>query len=564
MARRAPQEVALAGPSKLGLSSLPGLARKVLAESLIKNSAFLVINLGIGAVSGYGSLMLLTHIFSKGDIGLSATAVSAVSLITFITQFGVNYSVPRFLPTAKNRTAMINTLLTAVVVATLIGAVIFLTLPYAKKLYPLGGLVFGIAFVAAACFQAGETVLTTVLVADRSADKLVKYGAIPNFARLSAPAAFSFLGALGSFVSRVVATFIGFFILGGLLIRRGHRFRLRVDFAETQDLVKFSAGMYVASIVGGMPQLILPLVVLSRVGAQQAAYWSVAMSIATLLFSLPSAVTTALLPEVSSRPGERRALLRRSAYLITILVVPALVIAFICAPFALDIFGNGYVSGTLVPLRWLIFAGFITMLNYVTGAVLFIAKKSRMITIVNLVDALIVFSMVMLWASNVTQIAVVWTIGDVGNTVLFGFFAFLAIREVGGRLEDLGGTEPAAVDAARRAQVTATSQQRAVGMLTTLAEQQRMVDMYRPYHPSMTATQGLFSVAALRAAEWRRQESVMGANPARETRSPGEDREHRQAFALLFMMAELQRGERGSPDNDLSDFRRLPEERRRR
>lgn len=561
MARRMQQKSVLADPSKLSLSSPLELVRKFFAESFFRNSAALVIDLGIGAVCGYGSLTLLTRIFSKNDIGLSATAVSACSLICFVTEFGFAYTLPRILPTAKNRAAIINTVLTAVLVTTLIGAVVFLALPYAKKLYPLGGLAFGIAFVVAAALQAGQSMLMITLVADRAADKMVIAGTIPSIARLAAPEAFSFLGALGSFVSRVVPDLVAFIVFGRMLVRRGHRFRLRVDVAETQDLIKFSAGMYVAGIVGGVPQLILPLIVLARVGPGAAAYWSIAMAIGALLYQVVGAVTNALLPEVSFRPRERRALVRRATYLMTALAVPALVIAYFAAPIALAIFGKSYVSGALVPLRWLIFTGFITIVTYVASTILMIAKKSIMITIGSLVQAVTVLGLVLLWATNVTQIAIAWTVGCAAYTVLYCFFAYLAIREVGGRWEDLGGPELAAIDAARRAGLTATSQQRALNVLTTLAEEQRTVDMYRPYHPSVTESRGLFSIAALHAAERRRQESITGANPAREARPPSEDREHRQAFELLFRMAELQRTERGGPGNDLNGSRRSPRER---
>jgi O-antigen/teichoic acid export membrane protein len=567
MVRRAPQETVSASPSKRRSFPLLNLARKFLGESLFRNSAALVIDLGIGAVCGYGALTILTHVFSKNDIGLSATAVAACSMICFITEFGIGYSVPRFLATAKNREAMINTVFTAVLTATFIGAVIFLTLPYARKLYPLGGVAFAIAFVATACFQASQAVLSTVLVADRAADKMVFFGTIPAFSRLAAPAALSFLGALGSFVSRVVPDFVGCVVFGTLVRRRGHRFRLKIDIPETRDLVKFSAGMYVANLVGGIPQLILPLLVLSRVGASQAAFWSIAMAIGALLYQLTGAVNSALLPEVSFRPMERRALLRRATFMSTALMVPALVVAFFIAPFILRIFGESYVSGALVPLRWLIATGFITIVNYIGSSILFIAKKSTMITIGSLVEAITVLVLVMVWATNVTQIAIAWTIANAAYTVLYCLFAFLALREVGGRWEDLGGVQPVLTDTSAPADPTATSQLRALNMLATLAEEQRAADVYWPYYPSMTATQGLFSIAAFRAAERQRRENTGGADSAREARPPrdarpaSDDREHRQAFELLFKMAELQRTKPDSPDNVLSDSRRLSRDR---
>jgi O-antigen/teichoic acid export membrane protein len=522
------------------------LARRFFAESLFKNSAYLIFNLAVGALCGYGSLTLLTRVFTVREVGLSATAVAACSLVTFITQFGVTYSLPRYLPTARNRSAMINTMLTTVLLSTLLGSVVFLALPYAKNLFALGGLLFCVAFVATCCLQAGQTVLSTVLIADRSADKVATFGMIPNLARLGAPAALSSLGALGAFIARVIADLFGFVTFGALVARKGHKFRPTIDVAVTKEIAKFSAGMYVANIIGGMPQLLLPLIVLSRVGASQAAYWSIAISIGSLMFSLPSTVTQALLPEVSLRPAERRLLLRRSTYLITVIVLPALIIGFVGAPYLLALFGRSYVTGTLAPLRWLMFAGLITMLNYVTGAILFIAKKSTMITIVNVVDAILVLGLVTLWATDVTQVAIAWVIGDVGNTVLFGVFAFVALRQVGGRWEDLGGA-PASDAAQAPTSLTATSQMRAVGKLVTLAEQQNAVDMFKPYHNSLTDSQGLFSIVALQAAERQRQRFI-DESEAFSDDTPGSPdlsaAAHEQAFEVLFALAQRQRASR--------------------
>jgi O-antigen/teichoic acid export membrane protein len=444
------------------------IARRFFSESLFKNSAFLIINLGVGAVCGFGSLALLTHVFTVGDVGLSATAAAACSLVISVTQFGVTWTLPRYLPTAKDRTTLINTLLTAVVMAAALGSVIFLALPYAKKLWVLGGVAFDIVFVIAACLTAAQTVLSVILVADRSSDKLAVLGLIPNVGRVAAPPALSFLGGLGAFIARMIAGLFGVIPIGVLLARRGHRFRVSLDRGVVRDVAKFSVGMYVATLVGSVPQLVLPLIVLSRVGAQQTAYWSISISIGALLFSLPSVITQALLPEVSLRRTERRALLARSARVSTALIVPMLLIAFFCAPIGLAVFGRAYVSGTLVPLRWLIIAGFITMLNYASGAILFIAKKSTMMTIVNGINAVVVLGLVAFWATNVADVAIAWTIGDICNTVFFGLFALLALRQVGGRWEELGGgsrTEPAA-------------------------------QVYRPRHRRPTKPQSLASVAA--------------------------------------------------------------------
>ena len=308
-----------------------------------------------------------------------------------------------------------------------------------------------------------------------------------------------------------------FLLYGALLVRRGHRFRPTLDIGVARELGRFSIGMYFSNIIGGLPMMLLPLIALSRVGAHQTAYWSIATSISAILYSLPSMVTSALLPEVSLRPAERSQLLRRAALLIFAVVTPALVAAFFAAPIALAFFGSTYTSGTLPVLRWLIGAGFITMLNAVSGAILFIAKKSTLLTVVNAIDAVIVIGLVALWATNATDIAIAWTIGDVANTVLFGAFAFLAVREVGGRLDKLGDDQVS--DIAWSRGLSADSQQSALDLLVTLAQQQRsvgMYNMYKPYSPAaLTSTGGLYSLAAMQAAEQRRLARTATSRQAR-------------------------------------------------
>jgi len=505
-------------------------------------------------ICGYGALTLLTHLFSAKDVGLSATAVAACSLVTYITQLGTTYSLPRYLPTAKNRGEMINTLLTAVTVCTLVGSVIFLALPSSRNLWVLGGWVFCLVFIATTVLQALQTVLGTILVADRKSDQVTTWGIIPNISKLAGPPAFVALGGLGAFIARVIADIFGVATFGTLLARGGHRFRAQISMPVAREMAKFSSGMYIASLIGGLPQLILPLIVLSRIGATQAAYWSIAISIAAIIYSLPSTVTQALLPEVSLRPTERRDLLQRSTLMIAAFMVPALSLAFWLAPYGLVIFGHNYVSGTIGPLRWLIASGFVTMLNYVTGAILFIAKKSSMVTIVNVVDAIIVLGITLVWATNVTDVAIAWMVGDVGNTVLFAFFAFFALRQVGGRWDLLGGvTVPAAVDPTPRS-LSATTQMRSLNMLVTLAEQQQTADIYKPYHNSLTDSQGLFSIVALQAAERQRQrfikESAAAVAAEEGPQTPDESvAQHQQALELLFTLAAAQR-EPGVPEPD--------------
>lgn len=499
---------ARSGRSEFSGRSLLTKVRSYAAESLVKNSVFLILNIGVTTVGGYGSLILLTHLYSKEIVGLSAAVVSTSTLIVSITQSGVNYSLPRFLPTSNHRGALINTVNTAVVAATAIGSVIFLLTPFANKMFALGGFIFCVTFIVTTCLQAGSNVLSTALVADRQSGKMTRANVVPNIIKVGSPPVFRPLGNIGALIARQFYNLASYITFARILRQRGYHLKIELNRESLRDLGRFSLGMSVASAIGGLPLLMLPLVIVSRMGPVQNAYWSIASTIWYLLNSLPSMVTQALLPEISYQPAQRKRLLIRSTYLVAGMVVPALIIMYLAAPILAGLFGGSYSAGMLPALHVLIFSAFITMLNYASGAILFLAKKTTPITIVNIVDAIIVLGLAGTWATDAQGVAISWFVGDVANTVLFWLFAILALREVGFRFEDLGGTEAFSATERERPASMADSVEQSFDILAAIAEQQRLARQ-RPYL-NLTEPRGLYTAIALSEAnrEWAQQQAA--------------------------------------------------------
>jgi O-antigen/teichoic acid export membrane protein len=452
--------------------SIYGRIREAATESVFRNSAFLTASLILTAISGFGATVLLTRLYSVEAVGLSAAAASAGALIDFLTQFGASYSLPRFLPTSERRGALINTLLTITTVAALVGVFIFLTLPIAAKIYAVGGMLFIIAFLFFTTFDAGQTNLGVVLVVDGQADKIARASIFTNLVNLVAPAAFLFLGMTGAYISRVISGTAGFFVCAFIIRKRGHKFRPMLSGAATRGLRKFSVGAYISNILSGLPQLVLPVIILSRFGSEATAYWYTAMLMATTLISVPGTVSRVLLPEASHRISERRALVRRSTMLMLGVSIPTLGVAYLAAPIFLLAFGHDYAAEGLTPLRLLIVAGLVSGINYATGTILVIAKKTLLLTITNGATAAVVLGMALMWANNLNEIAVSWCLGVVTSTVLFAVFAAFSIHEVHGRWENLGGDQ-LAIPASARKTFHKDSQLAGLEMLRSLSLLQR-------------------------------------------------------------------------------------------
>jgi O-antigen/teichoic acid export membrane protein len=413
--------------------------RQVFAESLVRNAAFLTTNVGVGLVVGVGTLTLLTRLYSVRAVGLSAAAIAATSLVTSVSQLGLNYSLLRFLPESKRRSDLINSVLTVTMVVAMVGAGIFLALPSAAKLYALGGAVFAGLFVISTGLAGAKAQLQNVFIADRAAGALLRANMIAGLIGVAGPAVFLFLGAMGAYIARgVVPATVDTGILVVMLMRRGQRFRPMVSAEATRGIRKFSGGSYIADVIGSLPLMLLPLIILSRFGATENAYWYTAMAGATLLRSLPGSVSQALLAEAVHRPEARRALVRKAALLITAVMIPAVVIAYVLAPLGLALLGHHYETGSLVTLRLLILAAGLSCVNYLAGTILYLAKWTFAIAAINVINTIIVLGLAVSWADGASGVAWAWMIGEIAYVAMFCSCTVLALQKVHWRWDKLG------------------------------------------------------------------------------------------------------------------------------
>jgi O-antigen/teichoic acid export membrane protein len=127
----------------------------------------------------------------------------------------------------------------------------------------------------------------------------------------------------------------------------GLRPSFRRPFHALKPLLKFSGANYVANAITLLPSVVVPLVVLDRLGPRQAGYYFVAFQMAALLYAAVYAVESAFLAEGSQANADWRAIRRRSRRLAIILFVPGGIVLAVTAHWVLLAFGPAYsVNGT--------------------------------------------------------------------------------------------------------------------------------------------------------------------------------------------------------------------------
>jgi O-antigen/teichoic acid export membrane protein len=97
----------------------------------------------------------------------------------------------------------------------------------------------------------------------------------------------------------------------------------------------------------------LPLLVLERLGADEAAYFTPAWAIATALQLATAGFVASLTVQGARDPGNLHELIVRSARQTIMLLWPLSAVILLGAPWILQLFGGDYASGAAGLLRWI-------------------------------------------------------------------------------------------------------------------------------------------------------------------------------------------------------------------
>jgi O-antigen/teichoic acid export membrane protein len=139
--------------------------------------------------------------------------------------------------------------------------------------------------------------------------------------------------------------------------------------------VSFAAGNQVAVLVAMLPNSLLPIIVLARLGAPSAAYVAIPMQLLAVLTVVPSMTAQSLFAELAAHPEELVEPVRKALRGVYIVTLPLAVITIVFAPSLLSLFGHEYSIHGRDLLRWGAASSVFFCLNYVIDIVLLASKK---------------------------------------------------------------------------------------------------------------------------------------------------------------------------------------------
>ncbi len=370
--------------------------RNVHADSLARNSLYLMMSTLIMSVLGFFFWIIIARLYDPSEIGIATSLISLISLISTFSQLGFNNTLVRDLPTTKDKNAVINTACVLVGITALICGIIYIVgvrFFSPKLVFIQSNLILSILFLIAVTITAINSVTDNIFVGLRNTKYILIYNTAFSIVKLILPLLLIPFAAFGIFLSVAAGITVALLLtIYFLMSVYGYRPRLSIDQAVLRSSARYSFGTYAAGLIGGIPSMVIPILILNILGPSHAAYYYMAFTIASLLFVIPQAVTRSMFAESSSDLKTVKNQVKKSAKLMYLLIVPASLMVFFFGGLVLRVFGKSYSSEGLVLLRFYAAATIFMIVNYIGGTLFYVNNEIKRIFIYNTAGAVIMLT----------------------------------------------------------------------------------------------------------------------------------------------------------------------------
>lgn len=361
---------------------------------LYANAYYLMSTSVVRSLSGVPFWMLAARLYAPAEVGLASAVLSAVALLATISGLGLGFGLIRFLPDANgDANDLLNSSFTLVVASSGVLASIFLiglplwSAPLAVMCYQTHFVVLFIPFATVATLSA---LTNQVFIAHRAARFSLYTNAIGSILKVPLLVPFAMLsGGVGIAFSVWTPMLLTLAVaLVWFIPRIQHAYQPSPVFrgALIGGLMRYSLANYGANLLSALPATLLPLMVLSVLGAVGNAYFFAAWTMIQPLLMVAVAISFSLFAEGSHY---ERALPRTvgRAWVLALLILSAgVTTALLFGHRLLLVFGAQYSQNATTLLRLLSLCTLPAAIRMIGFAAYRVRKQLRRILVISTVD----------------------------------------------------------------------------------------------------------------------------------------------------------------------------------
>lgn len=402
-------------------------------NSLFTNALYLMVSTFILGLSGFVFWAIVTRTYDATAVGLATTLLSVSGLLSLLGLVGFETTFVRFLPGSVRKNDYINT---GLIITTLSSTALSIGLGFllpilSPSLSMMNNPWVLLSFVFFTVVTALNTLTNAVFLAYKQARYILVINALFSVFKIALPLLFIDGGAVTIFVIAGSAQLFGL-VLSIVWMQRkfGYKISPRLHMDTMRVVRRFSFSVYISNTLSLVPPTLLPLIVLQHAGAQNAAYYYMAFTIASVLYTVVHASMQSVLAEGSHNSAALRSHVVAGSKLITVLMLPMTLLTIFFGGHILTIFGVEYAKEASTLLQ-LLAVGALPIAAYAALTTTFkVMKKLVPVVAMNAVSALIILSLSNWWLPYFGLEAVGWA-WIIGNTVACGIGVIFLIKKGG-------------------------------------------------------------------------------------------------------------------------------------
>ncbi len=334
--------------------------KQALAIPIYANAMYLIASMVVSSLLNLVFWVVVARFYSASDVGFGSAIISAASILVVLSFLGFDFSLIRFIPHADNPKKMINTTLTFCALVSLLFAAIFvsgLNLWSPALGFVTESTIYSVVFILFVTLWTITGLVNPVFVAQRQARFVFLKESISSLLRIPLVILLALffrsggiVGAYGMATAVTVAITVFLFLPK---VQADYKFRPTLDISLIKDTYKYSGANYMASLLCNALYWVLPLMVVNVLGAEANAYFYISFAVASLLFSVPGAMSWSLFAEGSHFEDKLSQNTAMAIKFTLLIVTPGVILFLLAGKWLLLLFGESYAVNGL-KLLWLL------------------------------------------------------------------------------------------------------------------------------------------------------------------------------------------------------------------
>lgn len=409
------------------MTSKKNVKKRVIArnnKNFNSNVIFLIINTALVSLGGFLFWVNVVKNYQTADVGIAAAIIAIISLIVHISLLGLNFTLIRLLPKSTKKNTLISLSLSIIgITAFLFAALILLIIPVvAPALAFLREWPTLIYFVIFAITVSLDMFSESIFLAFRSWRFILLRNFLILIAKIILPYLFRDFGPIGIFVSWTLASTGALFVSFTILFKKFH-FRFISDIKKSffDRLINLSTIDFALSILIIAPNVLLPVLVLSTLSYQNAAYFYMPFMIASILYSIPFITTQLFFPATSYSHQYFLQNVRKTIKYLFILVIPTILLLIVLSNYILLFFGITYSVEGVRLLQILVLAGIPVSLNYLGLHICRMKGLQQQLIVINIFGlSLLTYLTYLLSIYSLEGIGLSWLLVQIVMNILYG------------------------------------------------------------------------------------------------------------------------------------------------